>query len=63
MKNDPIELALAFGLALACAAIAYDILDGVTTPTEEIVHEMRIYPPAIPQCDKEVWDRITEGCE
>jgi hypothetical protein len=40
----------------------------VLTPVPLIDHrqmyvEPRDYPPKIPHCDKELWDRIREGCD
>jgi len=49
-------------LILMCIAYTtYVVFDAAATPV--CVHEATWEPPEIEQCDKELWERIREGCD
>lgn len=52
-------------IALICIWICYIIISVVMIESAKSapVHEPRGMYPEIPQCDKELWLRITEGCK
>jgi hypothetical protein len=63
MKRNTIELVMVGIVCLIMTAFAYAVLDEGTVQEQDIQYEARKYPPSIPQCDKELWDRIREGCD
>lgn len=57
--NDKLTAAtIVMLLTLAVSAI-FDVLP----PESREAHKPTWQPPAIPSCDKPLWDRIREGCK
>ena len=61
-RRDHWDLLMIGAVCLIMVAYAYAVLDTpppapVVKPQPEYVH-----PPKIPQCDKELWDRVKDGC-
>lgn len=62
MNRDWGELLIVFAICLSLIGAGIAIVSAMGPPIED-TFEARPYPPDIPQCDKDLWDRIREGCD
>ncbi len=62
MKTS-IDSVVLIGVALLCVSFTYAVIDTLNAPRP--VHtctEIKDQRPDIPQCNKELWLRIKDGC-
>jgi len=63
MNKHDRELFVIVMIACIFLATAFAIITTARANVPEPKHVASWQPPDIPQCEKELWIRITEGCE
>ena len=57
------EQTFVYTLAVMIVAFGGSIFYTIATYEPPVYESKPWEPPAIPKCDKELWDRIREGCK